>query len=135
MTNQFVFKIYFNKVTFELFFLLNSLVVPSLFVYFKSYIILPRLLQSWTTALNVSMEKSILQSIYLKSGNCILNGLCIGVKWRAASAWTPYWSSVCLGLDSHLLRVGHQRAWSDQSFLKSGKNNSTYFNSYDSNFF
>lgn len=81
---------------------------------------LPRLLQSCITALKVSIEKSILQSMNLRSGSWILSGLCIGVKWRAASAWTPYWSRVCFGRESHLLRVGHHRAWSDQSFLNSG---------------
>ena len=42
--------------------------------------------------------------------------LCIGVKWRSASAWRPTWSSVERVLVSQIFLAGHHNAWSDQSF-------------------
>jgi hypothetical protein len=42
--------------------------------------------------------------------------LCIGVKWRRASACKPTWSSVERVLVSQMFLAGHHNAWSDQSF-------------------
>lgn len=80
----------------------------------------PNSLQRCSTALNVLMEKFTLQSRYLRSGSCTRRVLCIGVKWRIVSAWTPHWSSVERVRVSQQLRDGHQRAWSDQSMAISG---------------
>jgi len=77
-----------------------------------------------TTALNVLMEKLTLQSKYRRSGSWTLRVLCMGVKWRRASAWTPYWSRVERVRVSQVLRVGHHKAWSDQSMAISANRTS-----------
>ena len=75
----------------------------------------PNSLHRLTDALNVLIEKSTLQSMYLRSGSCTLRVLCMGVKWMTASAVMLYWSSVHRVLSSQMFRSGHHMAWSDQS--------------------
>ena len=76
--------------------------------------------QRLITAEKVWMEKSTLQSMYLRSGSWMRSVLCIGVKWMTASAVMLYWSSVQRVLSSQTFFSGHHMAWSDQSMAMSG---------------
>lgn len=76
-------------------------------------------LHSLTTEENAFTQKSTRQSSTRRSGNWTLSTLCIGVKWRAASAWTPYWSKVERDRDNQMFLSGHHKAWSDQSLRTS----------------
>ena len=58
---------------------------------------------------------------YLRSGSWTLSVLCIGVKFRKASAVTLYWSRVQRVLSNQMFFSGHHMAWSDQSIAMSGK--------------
>ena len=71
----------------------------------------------------ISYLKSTWQSMNRKSGNCIRNVLCIGVKWMTASAVILYWSRVHRVLSSQIFFSGHHIAWSDQSMAISEKVN------------
>jgi len=85
--------------------------------YLKStmHSILPSSLQRLMLALKVRMEKSMVQSTNLRSGNWILSCLCIGVKWMMASAVMLYWSNVHRVWSNQIFFSGHHSAWSDQS--------------------
>lgn len=81
----------------------------------------PSSLQTFMIDLNTLTEKSTFMSLYCRSGIWTRNVLCIGVKWRIASACTPHWSKVDRVRNSHMFLSGHHNAWSDQSLAMSGK--------------
>ena len=116
---QQVFNHFCNCHFFPTFSLTTSENMPKLEVCHDS----PNSLHRLTDALNVLIEKSTLQSMYLRSGSCTLRVLCMGVKWMTASAVMLYWSSVHRVLSSQMFRSGHHMAWSDQSMAISERKN------------
>lgn len=62
-----------------------------------------------------TLHISSLSIFYLKL-TWTLKTLCIGVKCNKVSACTPHWSNVERVRSSQMFFVGHQSAWSDQSF-------------------
>ena len=84
----------------------------------KRFIFIVHDVGNWNL-LGCTYLKSTLQSMYLKSGNCMRSVLCIGVNWRNASAVMLYWSKVHRVLSNQMFFSGHHMAWSDQSMAMS----------------